>query len=497
MGQSRLTTDSLIVLTSNDITAPETIHVESDCACPAGSFSHRPPATLSAPAVHYILPPLHLDTPAAGFHLAFNPLGGAGMAVLNDAAFQLLEAFQQPRTLADGARAAGDPPAGLATAQRLADLSLLVPFGQAAAPPQATSQTLTAWLHVTNECNLRCPYCYVHKTPDELDLERGRQAIDAVFRSAVANQFPRVKIKYAGGEATLNFQTVQRLHEHARLRADLHNISLEGIVLSNGVALTHRMIEALQAHNLRLMISLDGVDAAHDIQRPFVNGHGSFHHVERALDRLAAHNFTPSISITISRRNLGGLADVVAYVLRRDLPFKLNFYRENDCSASFADLAYADQQIIDAMWDAFAVIATNPPRYSLLEALVDLARLDMPHDRACGVGHSYMVINQHGGVAKCHMELERPVTDITAADPLLLLRADRDGLLNLSVEEKEGCRDCAWRYWCAGGCPALTYRVTGRFDVKSPNCRIYQALFPEVLRLEGLRLLKYGGVPAA
>ncbi len=47
--------------------------------------------------------------------------------------------------------------------------------------------------------------------------------------------------------------------------------------------------------------------------------------------------------------------------------------------------------------------------------------------------------------------------------------------------------------WCAGGCPALTYRVTGRFDVRSPNCRIYQALFPEVLRLEGLRLLQYAG----
>jgi uncharacterized protein len=87
--------------------------------------------------------------------------------------------------------------------------------------------------------------------------------------------------------------------------------------------------------------------------------------VERALDRLAAHNFTPSISITISRRNLDGLADVVAYVLKRDLPFKLNFYRENECSASFADLAYADQQIIDAMRDAFAVTAANPPRYSL------------------------------------------------------------------------------------------------------------------------------------
>lgn len=76
------------------------------------------------------------------------------------------------------------------------------------------------------------------------------------------------------------------------------------------------------------------------------------------------------------------------------------------------------------------------------------------------------------------MEIERPITSIYAADPLGDLRQDRFGIQNLSVEEKEGCRDCEWKYWCAGGCPVLTYRATGRYDIKSPNCRIYKALSP-------------------
>lgn len=50
-----------------------------------------------------------------------------------------------------------------------------------------------------------------------------------------------------------------------------------------------------------------------------------------------------------------------------------------------------------------------------------------------------------------------------------------------------------WRYWCAGGCPVATFAATGRYDVKSPNCGIYKAIYPEALKLEGLRLLKYGG----
>ena len=99
--------------------------------------------------------------------------------------------------------------------------------------------------------------------------------------------------------------------------------------------------------------------------------------------------------------------------------------------------------------------------------------------------------DRHGGVAKCQVDLKRSVTTIDADDPLQVVKDDLDGIQNLAVEAKEGCRTCDWRYWCAGGCPLLTYRATGRYDVKSPNCNIYKAVFPEVLRLEALRLLKY------
>lgn len=465
--------------------------LEEDCACPNNEFVLEQAPLFFPETVSYLTPALHTHKLTPHSYLAFNPLGQAGVAVFNQPVLDLLNVFHQPRSLDEGVHLAGRPSDGLSMAQRLVALDLLEPVGHRRQAQPAPPQTLTAWLHVTNDCNLRCPYCYVDKTPDPMQLELGRRAVEAVFRSAVAHGFRRVKLKYAGGEATLNFALVVALHAHAQRLAEMYHLALDGVVLSNGVSLTKRMIQEMQDYGLRLMISLDGLGEEHNIHRPFGNGHGSFSHVERTLDRLAAHNFTPSISITISKRNLAGLPTIVDYVLTRELPFTLNFYRENDCSASFTDLAYQDEQVIAALKAAFAVIEANLPPYSLLDRLVDLTRLDSMHNRTCGVGHAYMVINQRGGIAKCHMELERTVADITAADPLQLIRDDRTGIQNLAVEEKEGCRDCSWRYWCAGGCPALTYRVTGRYDVKSPNCRIYKAIFPEVLRLEGLRLLKY------
>ena len=424
--------------------------------------------------------------------LLLNPIGTSGPVVLNGSAQNILDLFSSPMTIQDAIVSIPDidKDRTASIVQHMIMLGL-ISSPDYIKPLRQAPRTLTAWLHVTNECNLRCDYCYITKTPDKMDVEQGKLSVDAVFRSAIANGFQSVKLKFAGGESTMNFSLLLELYDYARSQAMEKGLGLGGVVLTNGVGITERMIDALQERKLKLSISLDGVGEYHDAQRKFINGKGSFDLVERSLDRLSACGLVPSITITVSNRNLDGLPQVVEFVLQRNLPFTINFYRENECSAGHVDLAYNDEKILEAMKKAFAIIENNLPPHSLLGSLVDRTRLDAPHSKPCGVGDSYLVIDQNGKVAKCHMEIERSITDVTVNDPLRLIQLDQIGIQNHSVDEKEGCKECTWKNWCAGGCPALTYRVTGRFDVKSPNCKIYKALFPEVLRLEGLRLLKY------
>jgi uncharacterized protein len=429
-----------------------------------------------------------------GYALVFNPVGGVPV-VLNEFACRLLAAFAPARSI--GQVVADHPgwhPGHVRQAStQLAALSLLRPAGESVAVScgQPPPDTLAVWLHVTNQCNLRCDYCYLRKTDEALDLDTGRRAIDAVFRSATRHHLGRVKLKYAGGEAALNAKTLLALHDYAAEQARRFNISLDAVLLSNGVTLSRRLIRALRDRGIQVMISLDGVGAAHDAQRKFPNGHGSFGAVARTLDRLQMQDMTPFISLTVSARNLDGLPEAVAYLLERDLPFGLYFYRDNECSGDRHDLRFEEGRLIQAMNSAFDVIETNLPQRSLLGCLMDRASFAAPHRRMCGVGQNYLVINQRGMVSKCQMEVECPVTSIAAEDPLGVLQADQTGLQNPPVDEKKDCRDCIWRYGCAGGCPLATYRATGRYDVKSPNCRIYKALYPHVLRLEGLRLLRW------
>ncbi|MGQ9926327.1 MAG: radical SAM protein [Chloroflexaceae bacterium] len=371
----------------------------------------------------------------------------------------------------------------LATAHHL---GLVIANGETPATP-AQAETLLVWLHITNACNLRCTYCYLHKSSVSMSSEVGRAAIDASFRSALAAGYRRVEFKYAGGEAPLQLGRVAELHRYAVAQGAEHGLQVHGRILSNGTTLTPRCLALLAELGLGLMVSLDGPGADHDAQRPTLRGGASAAAALDGLRHALACGLKPTVSITITPRSVTGLPALLAELLDLGVTFTLNFARPTvvGIPTGVAD----EERIIEGLRAAYAVIAGRPLRHSLLGALLDRTHLGVSHRHTCGVGEHYLVFDHHGNVARCQMLIDKPLTSVAADDPLALVRADRTGVQNLAVEAKEGCRTCEWRYWCAGGCAVTTYRATGRYDVRSPNCRIYQALYPEVLRLEGLRLL--------
>jgi uncharacterized protein len=329
----------------------------------------------------------------------------------------------------------------------------------------------------------------VHKNGESMSETTGKAAVEAAFRSALAHGFRAVKLKYAGGEPMLSFPLVQTLHERAKALSARHGLDLRAVVLSNGTILTEEMIDWLLGEGVRLMISLDGLGAMHDAQRPFADGRGSFVRVARNIDHAVVRGLSPYISITVTPQNASGLVDAGRFALERDLLFNLNFVREPCGGGCDAQTGHAS--IIRGMRAAFSVIEENLPRQSVIGGLMDRATLGVPHRYPCGAGRNYLVIDHQGRVARCQMTMDQPVTDIGDADPLRAVRGRDEAFQNIAVEGKEGCSDCIWRYWCAGGCPLLAHRATGRSDTASPYCDVYKALYPELLRLEGLRLLKW------
>ena len=381
----------------------------------------------------------------------------------------------------------------------LADLRKAELLFEGRLPPIADSPPtgLIAWLQVTNRCNLRCRYCFIKKTSEDMSQRRAEVIVDSIFRSILANGFSRLLIKFAGGEALLNpravFAAIDRIEAR---RKELANRLPSGFqvryeLLSNGVAISDFRLQQLRERNVHLMISLDGLERDHNAQRIFPDGTGSFARVVRTLERVKRSGIPFNTSAVISNLNVEGIPAFVEFLLRKEIPFVLDFYKETPCSAGDPSLGVEPERIIRSVKAAYAVIERYLPPQSMLDSLLDMTRLGFLHNRPCGVGQNYIVFDPWGRTVKCQMAFEDFVSDSSRPDPLADIRADSGGVQNPPATEKRGCRDCRWIRFCAGGCPLLAYRTYGSYSARSPYCRVFKALVPEVIRLEGLRLLKW------
>ncbi|GAB4560289.1 MAG: hypothetical protein Kow0047_06820 [Anaerolineae bacterium] len=447
---------------------------ENDCACPSAIEDAEPGAFTTGlwqkPKETYV-------APLSPEHRAIvNLRSPAGVVVLGPQAWTVWQRFEAPRPLN------GDE-----LAQQLARLGLLEPAegSERAVPHQ--SRTLTAWLHVTNACPLACRYCYVEKAADSMDEATGVAAIASLVETAASHGFRRLKLKYAGGEPMIRFDLVQILHDAARRRCDDAKLQLDEVVLTSGVGLTRERLTAIRNADMRVMISLDGLDGGHDAQRPLQSGAGSSPLVIEAVEAALATGVRPHLSITITALNLATLPDVVDFALDRDLPFHFNFYRP---PAHQDELEPNHAALIQALRQAFDCIARRPPRWNVWGTLLDRVVMETPHQHACGAGRDYVVIDHRGQVHRCHMDMAHPVGTVQRIDLLEPVRQADAHFANAAVDDRPLCRECRWRYMCAGGCPLMAYRATGRWDARSPYCDVYRALLPDLVRLEGYRLLQ-------
>jgi uncharacterized protein len=452
--------------------------LDDDCACPDKAFrlEHKTVADASFQQLSDVYSTALPDS----FHLAYSPFAPGGPCVLNQSAWDVWQSFTNPRPL-------NNPVDRL-----LSEQHLIHPQENPPTPIPQQPETLTVWLHVSNACNLDCPYCYVRKSSTRMDEETGLRALQSVFQTARKNGFKRVKLKYAGGEATLHFKLIRILHEQAVLLSCKSNLALKEVVLSNGVHLRPADADWLKANKIKLMISLDGIGEAHDRQRPLKGGGSTFQQVAHTVDEiLLQRGIQPDITMTVTGLNALNAADVAKWALiDRGLPTSFNFYRQNLLTTSRQDLNLEEQNIIEGMLAAYAVIEQNIPDRPFFNGLLDRVQAEA-HTHTCGVGQSYLVISHTGKLSQCQMHLDTAVGSIHEENLLPMVAAGP--IHNLSVDQKEGCRQCVYRYRCSGGCPIETFRATGRWDVQSPNCHIYKTLLPAALRLEGLRLMKVNG----
>lgn len=150
-------------------------------------------------------------------------------------------------------------------------------------------------LQVTRQCNLRCSYCtysgnyYNRQHSDEkMSFDIAQKAIDFYFDHSFEKD--SLIIAFYGGEPLLEFSLIKKCVEYSE--AKTRDKEIHFYITTNGTLLRGQIASYLCEHNFHITISLDGYKEAHDTNRKFKNGIGSFDLIMENLQLIKDYDST-------------------------------------------------------------------------------------------------------------------------------------------------------------------------------------------------------------
>lgn len=387
----------------------------------------------------------------AGRFILYRPL--AGLAMVGNRSMAALAAGLL------GSNPVTTPQTQGEAADYLRTIGFLDPDPPAPEPPLKPFEPTLAVLLLTNQCQLRCTYCYalagVEKRK-ELSFELGKAAIRHVCANAQRKDAPFFEVSFhGGGEPVLAWQVLRDCASFARAQPLPAKLTLT----TNGIW-TEEQGTWIIEHLDGLTLSLDGRPETQNRQRPLASGSGSFARAMRTVAQLDRHKFQYSIRLTATPP-FESLPDEVRFLCHEtgcptfQVEPAFNLERgghgqpEEEQGRSFAR---AFLQAVDA--------AVEAGRYLFFSG----ARLGMVMEAFCSAPYQGLIVNADGDLVTCYEIASRDhrLADLSTigriSDGIVQIdQQRRSRLLNQLAERRAACQDCFCSWSCAGNCYARAF----------------------------------------
>lgn len=325
------------------------------------------------------------------------------------------------------------------------------------APRRGRPAVTSAYLHVTQRCNLRCRFCYSEDEGRNVladpSIDELRSAIDLLAGLGAR------RLVISGGEPFL--------------RCDLADVAAlargagvtEVVVLTNGLLVTADRAREVAEFVGCVGIAFDGCSAG---SVAHLRGEQNFDALVRAVRAVLDAGMEARILPTLHGRNLG---DLTRY---RELAERLG------ATLSFS-LLTAPERLLGDYAMSHAALAELGRRSA--EGEVGYGE-ELPSGlaarRSCGAGVRTLSVAADGAVYPCHM-LHDPRLALGNAfvdDAAAIMSSPVARLFStLDARRFEECGRCDKRALCAGGCRARALMSTGEVGSRDPYCELFRSYY--------------------
>lgn len=377
-----------------------------------------------------------------GYHLAVAANLARWLVLMNDEQIHILKAFINGSSI-------GDVLAGFNDLQEdiLEVLTQIEATGIEKLQKKSIFSNTRLHLHLTNQCNLRCPHCYMVSGAaygDELSTEEIKELCEN-FQNAGGTH-----VSLTGGEPTVRSDFLEIVEY-------IHRLGMKASIFSNGVLWNEEKVESVSAFGIEgVQISVDGYD---EQSNSVVRGPGVFERALRAIDLFISHHVYVKVAVTAPYEILRNHQfEYVAF-------FKglIEKYDHNALEINFSYFFMPGRKL-----DANKIEETKDEYYKLVDQVVASIYGDISEDSfvsnivdgvydSCGYGGLNVMAN--GDFYFCDRISDAKKAGNIRKTPFPeIYRQMKIAEEMGKIDHFRPCGSCELKYICGGGCRAEHFK---------------------------------------
>lgn len=341
-----------------------------------------------------------------------------------------------------------------------------------------SKESRTIFLMLTNQCNLRCSYCYeINKHKAEINIDT---ALKVIRQDIEKNRdiFKDFTIVFHGGEPFLAFEMMKTIAES--LWAEYIDIPIVCTATTNGTLLTEnqKMWLTNNRHRCVCILSLDGGRETHNRNRC-----NSYDNIDRAFFRKTWPK--QPVKMTIVPDTLPNMYENIlelyneGFDVNPSMAGEVDWNKEKDVPIFASELnKLVDFYLENKLYYPCKMLDISPTLFSPQNII--------SHNRACGAGTNIIVYDVDGHPYPCHTFITdfNQIYKEQAIQPLFSKLQENKGLALSPL-----CQGC-YAYPACSPCYGLNYSKRGSMGALDEyNCIFTKMRIAAAAKMYSLMLL--------
>jgi radical SAM protein with 4Fe4S-binding SPASM domain len=341
-------------------------------------------------------------------------------------------------------------------------------------PPRSGKSSILAdiWIHVTNECNLRCAHCHLEAgTP--LESELGKEEIFQIIDQYA--QLGGGQITISGGEPFCRSDLIEIL-AYANGKAKLVFLATNGTMIDDDTASRLKEFK-----NMVVQVSLDGATRETNDQ---IRGNGSYEKAMKGINALLRAKVQTKIGMTLMKQNVEEIFKMAYLCKTLNIPrLHMGLLQiKGRAKKNQKTISLTNTEVLKAMRQVRTVTKETGVAVDMEEAL-NINVGTVKRNDFCGAGSASLSVSSDGFVYPCaglHDPVfvagnirKQPLEDIWRNSKVL------KKLNGLSVTDIPKCRHCIVRFMCGGNCHVGRQGQRGKLLSVHPYCTALKSIILE------------------